>query len=309
MSDYLSHILARMNGSGAIVRPRMGSRFENPAIVHPQETRASVDADSGTFKFVPPSLADRPRTVAPAPFVASDLRRLSQPPDARIDSTPEHHPPDPIASVLEPNASKLALNPVPIPPAESGNTPIIPSKTTPIRSNPEYPPPVFGIDLAPPTEDSPALISRARSEARRRQAVEDESSFPPTNPDSSRENLSRPPSPIPIEPAATVPLIRENVIREHKGRAVVASTSGPGSTAYRPTETDARAPVITPAAPPPLVSPPGPAVPTIHVTIGRVVIRAQNPAPSPPARRTGAAARYLSVDDYLQRRASRNRHE
>jgi len=57
------------------------------------------------------------------------------------------------------------------------------------------------------------------------------------------------------------------------------------------------------AAPPERPGPAAPAEPTVHVTIGRVEIRAVS-APAPPARRA-QAARMMSLDDYLAERNQR----
>ncbi|RMF55725.1 MAG: hypothetical protein D6746_13290 [Bacteroidetes bacterium] len=65
-------------------------------------------------------------------------------------------------------------------------------------------------------------------------------------------------------------------------------------------------------APPLAVPPPAPtalpaeAAPAIHVSIGRVVVRAVTP-PAPPRRKEAAPSNVMTLDDYLSRRKKRGR--
>lgn len=52
-----------------------------------------------------------------------------------------------------------------------------------------------------------------------------------------------------------------------------------------------------------------PAAPTVHVTIGRIELRAAAPAPAPAPSRSAAKAPTLSLSDYLERRSKAGRHE
>jgi hypothetical protein len=77
-------------------------------------------------------------------------------------------------------------------------------------------------------------------------------------------------------------------------------------------EAAAPSPMLTPhppAFPPPAPSAPAPsndAAPAIHVSIGRVVVRAVTP-PAPPRRKATTPPNVMTLDDYLSRRKARGR--
>ncbi|WP_457651881.1 hypothetical protein [Rhodocaloribacter sp.] len=77
-----------------------------------------------------------------------------------------------------------------------------------------------------------------------------------------------------------------------------------------PPVTSAPSPILAPhppafPAPAPAASPSG-AAPAIHVSIGRVVVRAVTP-PAPSRRKEAAPPNVMTLDDYLSRRKKRGR--
>lgn len=295
MSDYLGNLAARSLASETAppaVRPRPASHFEPPAPgAAPLWSEAAAAADAGFVEeavevAVPPPARSRPRrprrsrpsSEGPVP---SDPRVLDPPLPTRggrrrtteTGTLPRAGSPLPASESLErpdePPGERPAAKPDRAADADGRARP----RLSAVRGDE---PAAFRAGalttlarLVPPAEaEQPAAVLRVRR----------------------ADPLQRPPE-------ARAPEVRRHGARERDGSPpAVADGGGPHPAPLRP---------LLPAADRRAVSArPEPAVaePVVHVTIGRIEVRAA-PAPRPPARERHAARPPVDLDEYLQQRS------
>jgi|GEM_PF-6032641 len=312
MSDYLGHIVARLHNSGAFIRPRMGSLFENPMIAHPEENFPTDKLSPDSVTFVSQVFDEHPHGVDQEPLVKSHIDHKA--PAHRFVTRPDHRPPDSHASEFPPVAPQPLAPRVHISVSEhvpeAAFVTSVQKKTEVPREHdvPDIDAPLIGDDDV--ATDARPLVERPQIRARPRNREIAPEGLPRfvSVPDSSVPILSEPPSPISNSPDGTPLAEMDRTVPEPTSRKDVAATVRPRSSPTRLAGTEAPTQIIGPASPPPYNAQPAPTAPTIHVTIGRVLVRAQAPTPKQSVKRS-AAANFLSVDDYLKRRASRKRNE
>ncbi|HYY93299.1 MAG TPA: hypothetical protein VE713_02180 [Pyrinomonadaceae bacterium] len=289
MSDFLSNLIAMSAGAAGAIRPYLPSPFE-PA--HPTELRLDVDdetAVAATADTPPPAQFKQratPQHVEPHPPPLTDSRRD----EADLDE-PQYpaRDPAPPAETPAPSASRNASASGDPEPARRGRPleraailergagpdverPAEPShnraELAPVRTSPglRSEPPQGAhnhVELAPPV--STLLVVEPQLDSAARDAI-------------VMSGVPSPESPSPPSLAA--------VVRGHVAAPPPATRTGPR-----------RAGPVTPRA----LAAPRRSEPDVHVTIGRVEVRA-TPPPSPPMRRN--APQPMSLDEYLRRRTS-----
>lgn len=291
MSDYLGNLLTRTFATGTGIRPRVPSLFEPPTVSIQTSAPTSLEqeAEAASSFLVP----------APADEIA---------PQTGPVATPAARPDAP--GVINPQASSTGLRDAPVSRTRSAlrpresmpNSPTEPSngKTTEqavarIRPEPPDSPPEISETLA---ARRPA--SQPKAESPTRSIIVNKLIAPPAHlPDAppvsikkaSDNNLS---APVAHPPTAPRPVERRETA------APLRPLVGP-----RPPQTFLPVQPVRPSRPaspgmaPRLPPPAGP--PAIHVTIGRIEVRANAaPAPSRPRR---AAVPILNLEDYLRGRA------
>ena len=318
MSDFLTHIAARALASPEAVRPRTRARFEPPAEALPPEP----------FAMAPP---EREASVSPPHATPTPL-----PPEAAIalpppKAGPEAPAPRPVGtSSFIPGAANSPAAPRAVAPdgTEPGSGP-----TPPMRPPAPAAPPASSAPPTPHASSDPFPEKTPRETLSRdatsiAQATQTPSSppfspaspgpslpFRATAPSFSRESRSHRgvhPAPRPEDPPSPM--------RPLPARDVNFGETAPPSLERAPAhdalprvpspEPISSSPMLTPhpsaiPMPAPAASPPD-ASPAIHVSIGRVVVRAVTP-PAPAQRKEAASSNVMTLDDYLSRRKRRGR--
>ena len=289
MSDFLTHLVQRALSPTAEVRPRFPSRFETAPSPVP-----FADADFANEEKSPPRAPAQTATrFAEAPGNSAATTEQNIPRQA-ASPTQEN-----LREANAPVAAAPRMGATPSPSAARGESPvavaIAPRDSTheragelPRGTQSSSPQSASPPDLA--TTLSPEKISRAAPTANR-------ISTPP-NPARAEPGSILPPSPEPppheaaARPAAFAPPPAPP--RPRKPLEIHATKSPAPRTAE---SAAARAPAPRVASTAPVAEAPGP--PPIHVTIGRLEIRATTP-PAPPRPAAPTPAR-MGLDDYLHR--------
>jgi hypothetical protein len=282
MNDYLTQLVTYGLDTGAVVRPRPTPLFApDRATVRPEfETEIALEEPTVApisrpiHRLAAQAPLDMPHTqaerppLAPGSLEATSLRRLAPP--APIDT------PDDVAQPAETIAPRLwpaqaALQPSSPPAAAHIEPPHTPSASDT--------PPRDGADRSVwPAPAAPALVIE--------RVVVSEPPHPADAPRPAPPSLvvAQPrvaPAPADIQPRPHAPLTLDQLpINPRSASMQSARRSIPPSAAPQPATT---------------------AEPTIHVTIGRVEVRA-TPQPAPAAKPTSAAAPTMSLDEYLRAR-------
>jgi hypothetical protein len=278
VSDFFARLAARARGDAPVVRPRLPSRFED---AEPAAAPSEADHAAGWEEAVP-----APRTLRrPA---AIEETAVADPPRARPPrSVPAPPPTAPAASQAAPHPARRALAPEP-------------------ADAPE-----------PASAAAPPVVTAARAQAPRT-AAEPE---PQPRARAPREDVREPRLPRERAPLATPP---EPSPRRDPVRTPRADDAQPARIAPRAaapelpviprvvrTVTDVPAaivPRVTRAVPErrPAQAAPPPAETTIHVTIGRIEVRAAAATASERGREAVPSA-VMSLGDYLEARSGRAR--
>jgi hypothetical protein len=269
MADFLSSLLARSLGAAEVLQPRRASLFETGLVTGPR-TEALDE---------PPVVEEEPPMV-----VLRGVRRMATraiesvaAPPATVESTHEAHSPRiPVASEAQREVSER----------------IRPTMTTPrpelAARGPEGPPP--RVPLPP----------RARAD-------ESRPARPPRPLDSEVPRQTGAHFPVHVE-ARRSPADPPTSAYQSASEMLSAGTA---SLSPRPLATPAAIIVRPrPAAHPGLAVPDqmksASLEPTIHVTIGRIEVRAIPAAPAPPAKGRPASP-VMTLDEYLRERTKRSR--
>jgi hypothetical protein len=264
MSDFLTNLAARSTGAAETIQPRV------PALFEPSGDRSRLPA-APDFTAVEQERADEPdlRSHMRPPVIPQPAAAI---PAARPEAA--NHPSTPIGGLsAAPARQTTSQNPSP---AELTTAPksLAPPRTelppVPVISpKPLLPPPaqtpwsVPALQRMSPSEDREPMTSRREPS---------EEKEPSVQPAASREEPPPPVAAQPVRPASTIVEPRVTPRIEHPRPA---------------------------AAPSPAKSPET----VIHVTIGRIEVRAI--AETPPARKAHAAAPVTGLDEYLRSRAKR----
>jgi hypothetical protein len=336
MSDFLSLLAARTLGAVATIQPRLPSLYEPPphavALPPPPEVaseqrevvaeRAEERKATPRVPDVPPprvETSERVETVvtATAPRIAAPARV----PDTPLEAAPPAPPPNAETVVVAPgrdvivdrgspireriertvsretritNPSVTVERNEPAPPQRRQRDPEPPPRVTVAAAPPVPPPPPQRLDPQPPRPES-----RVEPPARREIA---------THSTLRIETIER--VAAPGEPLQSMTTTREPP-REPE-RLVTPRREPP----REPTSAPVRVVVesrVAPPAMPVVMRPPSQqqqresesAAPDVHVTIGRVEVRAVTPPAAPPRERAASRPGLMSLDDYLRRRGEK----
>ena len=261
MSGFLASLVARARGEARAIRPRLPSRFETPI--------ADTPADNPFGEIIEEFPSETPPSVQPAcetPFAQPETPPQPTPdtPGVRRTATPVTT----LANVPPAAAPELRANEF-APPAVavSNPTPDAPSRTEQASSAPSPVEPIT-IEFAPPavavsnpTPDAPSRTEQASS------------------------------APSPVEPIT--------IIRESTETRIVPQRVVPARVNVAPVPPARPGQNVPPFAAQQQQQHPAPQ-PTIEVTIGRIEVRATQPATAPS--RAAAPSPVMSLDDYLRAR-------
>ena len=294
MGDYLSNLVARSFDLGEVVQPRPVSLFE-PTLIPGMQTYEEPDSlETGEEPFL-----ESPRDTTPieAHSPAGHHSLLPRTNDSEENTTQERRdPPDPTSNNSE---SRLSTRELPT----TQSVPISTPKFNPVTNQP---------DDGPDTQPSKILLvtSNPSSDPIIRKVPSERESYP----------VLEPMFPPPIKPANEEPHTETVVntpefvtvppkieLEERSGPEPV--DSGSETSLNQPsTMLIAVQPQITALEESPkqrqfVPVKPLEAAPTIHVTIGRLEVRATSP-PSPPQKEKRSRAPVMSLDEYLSQRAN-----
>lgn len=303
MSDYLTSLAARAVDAAAAVRPRQASLYEPPPVAEatPEFETAEVSSEAPPPHLVKPAAEPSPR-------------HEPQPRMTVVHETTEKR----VEVTHETEKRVVAEPPAPQPP-RIVETRVLESVATPVRPPPPEPlppkadPPPRAIAEAPPTilprERTTERVVVERIHKNVEQTLLSAPAPPsPLTPEQTRVSALRPQTVEPqvIERPVVVPqTIIQQQPPERTAREILAEPRP------LPPARVAVAPQITPQPKPALSErpareePPPDSEPSIHVTIGRIEVRAV-PAEQ-PVRRPAPPAERMSLDDYLRRRGERPR--
>lgn len=284
MSDFLSQLADRALARPPIVRPRLQSIYESPA--------ASAFHNSMEEHLEVP--AEPPRV-----FESAREKRLP-----RGNEEPG------------PKEASAEVDRMPVTPEQKASRQALPQHPTVPKWN--EPPP---IPLPEPIE-SPGTIKAADYETSRRQTAREERHFEPV----ARARGGQPAGPFEQEKTRSSDHSLENDLDAQ------TPVTAKEPTAPRIFSPESKAPAKKPASPPTVVTaqvsrrpfkeqaaprfplkalprevPPFGAAPSVHVTIGRVEVRAILPPASEPRSVPALSSIRLSLDEYLKRNAGVNR--
>ena len=278
MTDFLTNLAARTIGATPL-RPRLRMRFEPaeaPSLPEPDPAAAS---DEGETVIAP--TADPPPAVEPAPWV-TEHRHVAAP--ARVE--PERREPSParVAAALPDTLWIAADEELPVGRGLIGDARVT---DEPIRPDPVVRREPVLIDEAVaravvPLGDRDAVRRSDDPVTGERVPLE---TAPPKRAAPHRYD-ERPPRPAERG-------VEDEVAAEEFRPTLAPARSRPRSTVQR-----------TPAQPRPVADTDAPsAEPVVHVSIGRVEVRAVTPAaPRAPARRNPA----MTIDEYVSKRRGRS---
>jgi hypothetical protein len=319
MNDFLSQLIERERGAGGVVVPRLSSFYEQRPDALPAETKGASEDTGETLRgeiprgalqrhdeppSAAPTIAQRGTEAAdtvsaepmvklvarPAPQAASDTVSSAR---SHIDALPPRQRAIPDvdlrkselatlhASIAAPRSPEIASRAVP-PPDE----PAQPVAQTRAR-------PVVERRLAPRAAESrdASVAAPVPEPAPRRTAAQPAASGESDTAEPMR--LARPPPVMPVV-----------AITQQTGDSVAAPTASPAPMPRNFGEiAPAPAPHTGDAAPSRDRDAPAP-MPTIHVTIGRVEVRAVQ-APARDPRPVRVSEQPMSLDEYLRRRGQR----
>lgn len=294
MSDFLGNLMARNTGAAQGIRPYLPSRFEPAAapagsglmemLEEQPAAAAQAPAPQSPASPAEPALA-RPEVSAPA---GSEARRPEFPEESRDRGTGRLSPADHDLPAREPAAlarpdlpatdpAALARNPDPVIRERVTERPIFIERIVAEPRPFSKPEPVTGIsDSFVPEAPRLRQLEPPRPTTL---LIVDPKVEPPTFPEQSHRTMPAGEGGSPFEPAATT-----------HGQSSVKITSVPSRR-------------IAGERQPQLAQSAGTrSDPDIHVTIGRVEIRATTAAQAPAARRNGHQP--MSLDEYQRRRTS-----
>jgi hypothetical protein len=312
MSDYLRNLAARTVNLADVIQPRRASRFEPTPVHGALGLRTAVPSLTDVPEMTEPAAqaSIRPRSAqraepqtAPTDEQAGGRSRLTQTQplsptvqeastvpvpaqsgaEAQSETRPEPQPP-----------LRLALPSVPsVAPTLSA----LPQAPPLLSSAPQPPPPLAPIPMRPGMR-APALDVTAPSAASQRQPMLQ----PIIASIIAREVMERRTAPS-VQRREQPPSIERRTAPSAQGRGQQPSSDDTQVIVVqsRIMPVERRGEDSRDSGPLPLSVQAPPPAPTIHVTIGRVEVRATTPAV--PASKPRPAPRTMSLDDYLRQRS------
>jgi len=321
MSDFLGNLAARTLGLAPTVRPWLAARFEPaqgatlPLADTLLEWEAAPPANLAPVALPPASAGSLAAPISPAPTPRPGRQlRPTLGPVALTDSSPaalfaplDDSPPPPATaiSVAEPQRAggPLQSPPPAVPAAQGAIVAALPVAGTPTAALPAPPAPRGWSETAPPWHSIPPPASEPATTAEANRDPLARAVAEPPAPTVSRASAAAMPAAQQAEPparadapaAAPVAAMSEPARSE---RPTVAAHPPPAPPVARP-QVRAAPPAAAPTGVPPDAAPP-----TIHVTIGRIEIKATPPATvARPRSVAPAPAPALSLDSYLRGRS------
>ncbi|MEW7847656.1 hypothetical protein AB2N08_03050 [Massilia aurea] len=300
MERFLAHIVQRSLGGTPALAPRLAGRFEETraaagfaadadeaiAVVHAAPHGAGAPAGAASHRQPVPEHATEHATApasapasAPAPAPAPALSPHARARPAQPDR------PAPLAGAMA------------VPDAEAGAVAIAVASGMPTIGSPAPRPPLS-------TTASPgALAAESAPAAKANPAPRPLASaaHPAPRADGGQVELARA-RPGSAEPAPGVPAAHGAPFLQTSARQPVPPSVPASPQGQRAPRFGALAEPPQRAAPPGAVPVAAQATPTVHVTIGRVELRAAAPAAAAAPARAAPARPPLSLGDYLQRR-------
>lgn len=268
MSNYLEHLVSRNLGHTDQVRPRLPSLFESSPDISGLRGELAVEVDSEIFPVSEPPDWNAPR-VPLAQVQPSTGTEVLKSRSGQLPLSPPSSPDrEPAAPVL-PTAARTIF-------PESLSQLVRPLPMTPLNAAPAIQPQVIEHWVESTISSQPAASPAIRS----------------IEVASEQGGQKRPPTVTEIAPtiAASAPVAPAQAALPIRPAALKASTVSPLFPLIRSSERQAiNEPKLVPSAP------------TIHVTIGRIEVRA-TPLPVSVQPKSRPATPMLSLDDYLRQR-------
>lgn len=296
MSDYLNHLVARTLSPEAGVRPQLRSAFD------PASLRGgfAVSADFESETMVESISSARGTSPAPLPLIVSaPIERIpsQESPNVAPEKSPGRGEPPPPPTDREPSMKLTVLQPVIIAPPDSIPENSRAVSTPPSTSRPDPIPVPRHLRTAPKSDTvhpAPAVVPHPTVESEEprseRIALVAIRSVAP-----AATVLSPSPS---VAPTSDMPRPAAGAIRSQTVESEERRSERFAVAAIRPVAS--AAPVFSPSLPPAVAPPP----PTIHVTIGRVEVRATTTTTTAGSRAKATLPPVMSLEEYLGRRAT-----
>ena len=307
MSDYLTHLAARTTGAATTIRPRLNSVYEPPSVSEttPEFETAEANADAAPAQApeahrvevapAPPRAAQTAQP--PAPAVTPPLHIAAPPPPERREREQERereHTSEPHIERIVERIREVSAAPVEHHTVVERHTETRAVEPAPPAPQPRVQPPAPAPQIIEKITTQQQLVERPvvlpQQTIEHHHLHEHTAARQPDHPATQaipRFEPSLPAAPAPPpetrEPRETAPATPRVAIAPQITRHVVERVRAERAVREEP---------------------PPPEPPSIHVTIGRVEVRAV-PADAPAARRPAAQAERMSLDDYLKRRAER----
>jgi hypothetical protein len=323
MNDFLGRLIERERGAAGAVAPRLPSFYEPRSDALAAETAEGESEDTGETlrgeiprgalqrhaepQSAEPATAQRAAqavdTVSAEPIVKLVARSAPQAASDTISPARSHIDAPPMQERAIPDVdSRKPEQATPHASIAAPLSPEIASRAVPPPNEPEQPvaqtrvPPVMARRLAPlAAEPRDASVAALVPEPSPRRTVAQ--STAPREPDTAEPMQSV--RPLPVMPVIAIPHQAGDSVLAVPQRTPAATPPNPGEIAPAPVpHTGDAAPSRDQDAPAPM--------PTIHVTIGRVEVRAVQ-APARDARPVRASEQPMSLDEYLRRRNHRGR--
>jgi hypothetical protein len=275
MADYLTDLAVGLSESAGVLRPRQASRFE------PESGEERIPAPSQPSEQAEDM--DSPRTQGASGELPP---RAAEPAMSRADASPFREPardPDAAASIARPR-SEVGKTVADVPPSIDRQSQL--RESLQAAFGPDAPFAARDMSLRRPAEPHAEIEPEG--------ALIPAPSPPPT--ERIRPAELRPSGPI-ERPAIEQPVDAATVRRPAIDPAAEAANS-----VFRPPPLSPRSPRERSSQSERRVD--KPTEPTIHVTIGRVEVRATSEA-EPRARRKEEAPPVMTLDEYLRKRGSR----
>jgi hypothetical protein len=279
MGDFLTNLAARLDTAPDVVRPRLAALFEPvpDAFAIGPEPRLDIEMAAGLREDAETGAEEEPLAAAPHRSVSRGLRTPRRAPEPPSDTAGDALASDALRQGDSPTASpegaarRARVRPSTAPPAEEPFRPSV--APTPKANNAHGVQPLR--PQAPPSPETHVAAAVMPSTPLRAPAA------PPAQP------RSQPVPDLTIAPpsSAFMPL------------------APPPTPAFTLAPTAAMAAQARPATMPSRREPSAKPEPTIHVTIGRVEVRAVEQAS--PRRREPARPAVMSLDEYLAGRGKR----
>lgn len=280
MAGFLTHLVQRTLAASPVLAPRLSGRYEGPR-----------EASESPFPPDPEAVSGEPVPQGPARTqTESSAMPEAREPSARHAWAIEPNGPEPVTESMPMRVGKTVL--------ESSEVAVASRVDASLPT-----PPHARRDGLPHVQGAPAPQAAAQATTGgTRMPPQDVAAFQPSSPPPRpheveshvaaqrvvpRHALPEPAPDVNASPSLFVPSVDASPQPQPRAAptGMLVEHRLPGASDHQ------RQPAQAPAAP------------TVHVTIGRIELRAAAPAPAPAPSRSAAKAPTLSLADYLERRA------